>query len=1128
MPTAPTPPPRPPRWPRAGRPGDGLPVGTRSDAGRLPGARPGAGGVDPGRAATGFPERPTGTAGGPADRGGNVPVPRERGTDPGLPRTALPGLAASAGAGRRGVPPANERATAPRGERTGATPGPTGRPAAGTRATARDNGSGRPTPGDGGAPQVPAGPPRSTEPSRANGTPRQPERPHRPGTAADRAEDGARPEARRRAEDHNPSRRPAAVRNRRPDGDPATAAVRGAPDRGTPPAAEPGPARPAGSPAAESAARRRPGGATTDDGRAPADRGRRRTPGDETPGERPPGERTGPRRPDTGRARSTARTDGPRAAEAATTEARHPRSRRPAARGAAPTSSGTPDPGTPNPGRRSPGSRTDRDAREGRGPRRAPGPGWWQTPTSRRAGDTGPRRTDDAAESDGGRTGRRRAARRRTPAEMLRGLRRSSSQHLRPLSPEERRIRRRRRIRWSIIGGVATVVLAPVLLFVIGYLIFSVPTPDEAVNNQVAVVSYADGSQLARLVPEQGNRVKVPIDRVPLQVRQAVLAAEDRTFYSNPGFDVTGILRAAWNQLRGGAGGGSTISQQYVKTTLVGDQATLFRKWKEMIVSVKINQERSKDEILDDYLNAIYFGRGAYGIQAASQAYFGKDVDRLGVAEGALLAGVIQSPSRWDPAIDPTNSLRRWQFVMDGMASQGWITPQERAQATFPQTVPRKIVSGSVPTDSSGHIVNAVRDELGSLGISDQEFSQEGLQITTTIDPTRQKQAVDAAHAGLAGQPADLRSAVVAIDPATGGIMAYYGGDNGVGLDYAQVRKQPGSTFKPFVVLAALMQDPPVGLGEVFSGEPVPGLRNADGADCRRCDVKQAMTISNNVVFTQLAQKVGPQNVADAARAAGITSPLNDPDSRLALGNKEVTPVELASAYATIADGGVYHVPHLISKVVTSDGRVLYQSRSSDGERRFPEQVARNVTEAMLDVASNDGLTLPGVRQVASKTGTVQSHIDGQNNDAWMSGFTPDVATTVWIGTDMNSPIRTANGTPISGGTVPGEVWRNFMVDTAKAQPPPTFAPYRPIGEPPSDKPPGVDPDAPAGTTALPTATPTPTASAPPPTTDAPPAAADPRAASAEPPAGSAAAPSTTAEPSPTTPSTCTLAHPCG
>nr|WP_239029352.1 transglycosylase domain-containing protein [Pseudonocardia acidicola] len=660
--------------------------------------------------------------------------------------------------------------------------------------------------------------------------------------------------------------------------------------------------------------------------------------------------------------------------------------------------------------------------------------------------------------------------------------RRRGSQHRRPLTPEQQRMRRRRRIKWAVIGSIATVVLGPLLAFALGYMFFSIPTPDDAYNNQVAIVSYSDGSQLTRLVPEQGNRIKVPLETVPVPVRHAVLSAEDRSFYSNPGFDLTGILRAALSQLRGGVGGGSTITQQYVKKTLVGDEATLWRKYKEMIVAFKLSQEHTKDQILGDYLNAIYFGRGAYGIQSASQAYFGKSVDTLTPSEGALLAGLIQSPSRWDPAINPDKALQRWTFVMDGMVSQGWLSPADRATATFPQTLPRKITSNGAPTDNRGHLVNAVKAELEELGISDQELGQDGLRITTTISPEQQQEAVDAAHETLDGQPPNLRTALVAIDPASGGIRAYYGGDDGIGLDYAQVHKQPGSTFKPFVVLAALQQDPPIGLGEKFSGSPVAGLKNADdGADCAVCDLKQAMTISNNVVFNTLAQKVGPQKVADAARSAGITSPLDTPDSRIALGNKEVTPIELASAYATIAAGGVWHQPHIVSKVVTADDRVLYEAPTSDGERRFPEQVARNVTEAMLNVARADGLALPGNRQVAAKTGTVQSRFEGQNNDAWMAGFTPSIASAVWIGTDMNSPIRTARGTPIAGQGLPGEVWQAFMSGAVRDSPPESFPTFRPIGEPPSYLP----PNAPEPTSAPPAPTPTavpPSGAVPPPT----------------------------------------------
>jgi membrane peptidoglycan carboxypeptidase len=669
------------------------------------------------------------------------------------------------------------------------------------------------------------------------------------------------------------------------------------------------------------------------------------------------------------------------------------------------------------------------------------GVGWWQPPKPQRNRAQRGGAPGQAPVRAGEDTARHRAP---EATEVLPAV--QARARARRLSPRAQRMRLLRR---ALLGVAAAAVLGPVLAFAVGYLVFSVPNPDEAVNNQITVVSYADGSPLTRLVPEEGNRIKVPIDQVPPHVRHAVLAAEDRSFYSNPGFDLTGIMRATWNQLRGGEGGGSTVTQQFVKKALVGDEQTLWRKYKEVVLAVKISQERTKDEILADYLNTIYFGRGAYGIQSAAQAYFDKNVQELTPAEGALLAGLIQSPSRWDPAVSPERAVERWDFVLDGMVSQGWLTPADRAAAQFPQTGARRSLAGGVPTDSRGHIVSAVTAELEELGFTEQDVAQEGLRITTTVDPRRQQEVVEAAHDALDGQPVNLRSAVVSIDPRTGGVLAYYGGDNGLGLDYAQVRKLAGSTFKPFVVLAGLLREPPVGLGEVFDGREVPGLRNAEGADCDECDLKQAMTVSNNVVFHTLTKQIGAETVAAAARAAGITAPLDNPTEGIALGNKEVSTVELASAYATIAAGGVWRQPHLVSSVVTADDRVLYQV-STEGERRFPERVARNVVEAMLGVAEHDDLTLPGRRPVAAKTGTVQSRFEGQNNDAWMAGFTPSLATAVWMGTDMNSPIRTARGNPIRGSSLPGDVWQKVMSEALAGSPVEDFPPFRPIGEPPS------------------------------------------------------------------------------
>jgi membrane peptidoglycan carboxypeptidase len=605
------------------------------------------------------------------------------------------------------------------------------------------------------------------------------------------------------------------------------------------------------------------------------------------------------------------------------------------------------------------------------------------------------------------------------------------------------------RLRWAAVALVSTFVVFPALVFFIGYLCFSIPSPDDAVNKQIATINFTDGTQLAKVVPAEGNRIKVDIDQVPQAVQFAVLSAEDRSFLSNPGFDPLGIARAAVKQLTGRAGGGSTITQQYVKKTLVGDEHSLWRKYKELIIAVKISQQNTKPEILSNYLNAIYFGRGAYGIEAAAQAYFKTDVWKLNAAQGAVLAGVIQSPSANDPAVNRMRAVERWTYVMDGMVRMGWLPEQQRSAAQYPVTIPPAKSTGGVPSDYRGLILRAVRDELEQRGITEQEFNQEGLNVTTTIDPVAQQAAVDAVHAGLADQPNNLRSAMVSIDPTTGAVLAYYGGDNGVGLNYATVQKQPGSTFKPFVLLADLERPDTKGLGVKYKGMPIPGLRNADGASCELCDLKQAMTISNNVIYHQLGIEVGPQNVANAAKQAGITSPLANPDAGIALGDKEVTPFDLASAYATIAAGGVYHRPHLVTKVTTSDDRVLYQQVDS-GERRFDPKVIRNLIEAMLGVPTYDKLTLTSSRAVAAKTGTVQSHIENQNNDAWTAGFTPQVASVVWVGTDQNTPIKTAKGDPISGGTVPAKVWKSYMYDYTKGQPVESFGPFKAMGAPPA------------------------------------------------------------------------------
>ena len=388
-------------------------------------------------------------------------------------------------------------------------------------------------------------------------------------------------------------------------------------------------------------------------------------------------------------------------------------------------------------------------------------------------------------------------------------------------------------VRRGLYATVAVLIVLPLLTFGMAYLIVDVPKPGDIRTSQVSTVLASDGSELAKIVPPEGNRVDVNIDQIPVHVRDAVMAAEDRDFYSNPGFSFTGFARAIKNNLFGGdLQGGSTITQQYVKNALVGSERSgiggLIRKAKELVISTKMSGEWSKDQVLESYLNIIYFGRGSYGVAAASKAYFDKPVEQLTVAEGALLAALIQRPSALDPAVDPEGASERWNWVLDGMVEIGALSPADRAAQVFPPTVPSDLArSQNQTTGPNGLIERQVQKELLELfDIDEQTLNTEGLQITTTIDPKAQKAAEEAAAEYLDGQDPDIRTAVVSIDPRTGGVKAYYGGTDANGFDFAQAGLQTGSSFKVFALIAALQQG--MGLGYQVDSSPVSIERHHD------------------------------------------------------------------------------------------------------------------------------------------------------------------------------------------------------------------------------------------------------------------------------------------------------------
>ncbi|UZJ24719.1 penicillin-binding protein [Rhodococcus antarcticus] len=680
-----------------------------------------------------------------------------------------------------------------------------------------------------------------------------------------------------------------------------------------------------------------------------------------------------------------------------------------------------------------------------------------------------------------------------------------------PLSPRQLQWRRARRTLYSL---VALGIIGPIVAFMVAYVLVSVPNPADIKNDQVATVFYDDGSTaLSTIVPPEGNRTNVTIDQIPLQLRYAVLAAEDRTFYTNPGFSVTGIGRAVLNNVTGGdTQGGSTITQQYVKNALTGNDQTITRKLKELVISTKMARQVSKDDILTAYLNTIYFGRGAYGVAAASQAYFGTSVDKLTVPQAAVLASSIRSPAAYDPATNPGPAQDRWGFVLDGMVGQGWISASDRAALTYPAVQPRTTADTGTATDGpEGLIVSQVKQELAANGITEDQLNKAGLQIVTTVNQQAQQSTVSAVQKTLADQPANLRPASVSVDPRTGAVRAYYGNSQGSGTDFAATWAiQPGSSFKVFALATALKQGVP--LSKKFDGsspQTIAGQKvaNSDGENCGSCTLAQALVLSLNTVYYQLTDDVGAKNVVDTAHAAGIPATYVDakgatvpslvelPGGRatdgVALGQYGVPPLDMAAAYGTLANDGMQHAPYFVQKVTTSDGRVLLDRTATPnpGTPAIDPAVAQNVISAMEPIAkSSRNHQLAGGRQSAAKTGTAQLKDTGENANGWMIGCTPSLCTASVVtttGLDGQASAKTSTGQIIYGSGLPSDIWKGTMDGALDGTPNETFPDAPPLNGDASGGQPSTR-QAPRRTTEAPPAVTTSEAPAPAPTTTAP------------------------------------------
>ncbi|MEU9176336.1 transglycosylase domain-containing protein [Streptomyces sp. NPDC048550] len=628
----------------------------------------------------------------------------------------------------------------------------------------------------------------------------------------------------------------------------------------------------------------------------------------------------------------------------------------------------------------------------------------------------------------------------------------------------EKAERKRKRTGWRrlvptwrmVLGAVLLLALLVIGALIAGYLLVRIPPANAAATAQSNLYLYADGSQLAR--DGEVNRVNVPLSQIPRTVQEAVLAAEDRDFYSERAVDPKAMIRAAWNTATGkGTQSGSTITQQYVKNYYLGQEQTITRKVKEFFIAIKLGREKSKDYILEGYLNTSYFGRNAYGIQAAAQAYYGKDVGKLTTAEGAYLATLLNSPSAFDVVAHPqsrTRALARWNYVLDGMVKKQWLPAGERTATQFPE--PGKVRPAAGLSGQRGYLVEAVKDYIVEHKILDEKtLAEGGYRITTTIDKRRQNAFVDAVDEKMVSKldpearKADrvVRAGGVSIDPATGKVVAMYGGidytkqyvNNATRHDY-----QVASTFKPFVFAAAVENDSRTQDGRLitpntlYNGDNkrrVVGTRtpyapeNEGQLSYGNIPVTTATDLSVNAVFAQMVVDVGTAKVKKTAIDLGI--PENTPNfvasPAMALGTMQASVLDMTQAYATLADHGRYTPYTLVEKVTKGSDSIRLPDRTP--KQTVSREAADTTTSMLVSVVDNGTGTaaLAAGHPSAGKTGTGEL-----DRSAWFAAYTPDLVTVVsMMGQDpdtgaLESLYGALDEARIGGGGYPARIWAQY------------------------------------------------------------------------------------------------------
>jgi len=574
-----------------------------------------------------------------------------------------------------------------------------------------------------------------------------------------------------------------------------------------------------------------------------------------------------------------------------------------------------------------------------------------------------------------------------------------------------------------------------------------IPALDPAAqHSEVDTVVYAsNGRTVLAVLRGDESRVLVGTEQIAPIMRQAIVAVEDQRFFDHNGIDLRGIGRALWADLKHQSivEGGSTITQQFVKNAYIRNEKTIARKVREAAIAWQLEQRWSKDRILTAYLNTIYFGNGAYGIQQAARSYFKKDASELTLPEAALLAGIPSDPALYDPVTNPRKAEARRRHVLTLMLEQGKITLRDLRRAdAAPMPQPDDV---RLPgTRGKGlYFVNYVKDQLVEKYGAGRVFGG-GLRVTTTIDLALQDKARRAIE-GVLSNPEGPAAALVAMDPRTGAVKAMFGGRNFRESEFnlaAQAERQPGSAFKPIVLSTAMRAgiSPQTELVSkkvaIDAGDRVWSVTNYDHTYLGSVTLARAMVSSDNTVYAQLTDIVGPKAIVETAHALGISSPLQAYFS-IGLGSLAVNPLEMARAYATIANEGrrvdgalLGDRPRVVARVERiRSGKV--EENSPQPSRVLEEGQAEVLTGILGDVVrlgTGRRAAIPGV-SVAGKTGTTDNY-----GDAWFVGYTPDLVVAVWVGyPDKLRPMLTEfGGEPVTGGTLPAQSWKLFVASVEK------------------------------------------------------------------------------------------------